>query len=166
MSGNKGGGANEGRNEARRYRLLVADDNPEILREATDLLSRQFDVIGAAVDGSALLELAAKTRPDVIVADVYMPRMTGFDSCLRILQDGFCDSVILLSMHSNPDLVQDAMRSGVRGYVLKEDAGEELCQAVETAAAGGVYLSAGARRVLSNAEGHARNVPRENRNSD
>jgi two-component system nitrate/nitrite response regulator NarL len=164
MSESEGGDTNQNRNDSAasevrtgRYRLLLADDNPEILRQAADLLSRHFDIIGAAVDGSALLELAAKTRPDVVVADVYMPCITGFDSCLRILQDGFCDSVILLSMYSNPDLVQDAMRSGVRGYVLKEDAGEELCQAVETAMAGGVYLSAGARRILSGAESRSRN---------
>ena len=135
----------------RRYRLLLADDHPDVLREARDLLSREFDIVGAVNDGAALLELAAKTRPDVIVADIYMPRMTGFDACLGILQGGFCDSVVLLSMHSNPDLVEEAMSGGMRGFVLKEDAGEELCEAVATAAAGGVYLSAGARRALNDA---------------
>jgi len=81
----------------------------------------------------------------VVISDIGMPGLTGIEACRRILQGGFSRNAILLTMYDDPELVRSALEAGIRGYVLKVDAGEELVSAVKTVLIGNAYLS---RRVL------------------
>lgn len=127
-------------------RLVLADDHPGVLEEIRLLLEGEFEIVGAASEGSALLSLADRLRPDAVVSDVHMPLVDGIEAGRRILRERLCPAVVILTAYNEPRLVDSALQCGIRGYVLKRDAGEELALAVHTVAAGGMYLSTGVDR--------------------
>jgi DNA-binding NarL/FixJ family response regulator len=128
-----------------RPRLVLADDRPDVLEEIQQLLASEFDVLRTVDRGGALVEAAAELRPDAVVSDVRMPGIGGIDAGAQILREGACGAVVVLSMYGEPHLVQKAIDVGIRGYVLKVDAGDELIPAVREVLGGGRYLSRGIR---------------------
>jgi DNA-binding NarL/FixJ family response regulator len=128
---------------ARRYRLLLADDREDILDELRHLLSPTFEVLGTVTDGVALIDAVATLRPDAVICDIYMPRLNGIESSLQILRQGLCNAVVILTMHNEPHLVTKVLQEGIQGYVLKEDASDELMPAVHAVLDGARYLSRG-----------------------
>ena len=126
-----------------RVRLVVADDHRDVSEEIVNLLKPEFDVLRSVENGSVLLEAASQLRPDVVISDFNMPGLNGIDAGRRILREGFCSAVILLTMYNDPQLVQIAIEAGIRGYVLKVDAGEELILAVQRVVSGEAYFSRG-----------------------
>ena len=125
----------------RPLRVALADDHAEILEEVRSLLEPEFQVVCSMNEGAALIEAVDISKPDGVVADVQMPGLNGLDACREIVRRGLCDAVVMLSMHNDPTLIRTALRAGIRGYVLKEDAGEELIPALRAVLAGGRYLS-------------------------
>ena len=126
----------------RRQTVLLADDHPIV----TDGLSRllmeaDFDVVGAVRDGSRLIEAATRLRPDVIITDLSMPGLSGLDVLARLKTERVESKIIVLTMHHDPALATDAIRSGAAGFLLKESAGDELLAAVRYALEGKVYIS-------------------------
>jgi DNA-binding NarL/FixJ family response regulator len=140
----KAGGAAE--RARRRFRVVLADDHLDLLEEIRYLLAPEFDVVSSVKEGSALIQAAFELRPDAIISDIHMPRLNGIDAGRRILQEGLCKAVILLTTYHEPQLVASAMQAGIRGYVLKVEASEELIPAVRAVVSGGAYLSRGVRR--------------------
>jgi DNA-binding NarL/FixJ family response regulator len=130
----------------KRLRVVLADDRPDVLGEIRDLLAPEFDVAGSAPDGSALIQAAFELRPDAVISDIRMPGMNGIDAGRQILEEGLCQAVIVLTMHNEPQFVDSAIQAGIRGYVLKVEASEELIPAVRAVVSGGAYLSRGVRR--------------------
>src|SRR4051794_1783376 len=128
-----------------RPRLVLADDRPDVLEEIQQLLAAEFDVLRTVDRGGALVEAALELRPDAVVSDVRMPGIGGIDAAAEILRKGACGAVIVLSMYGEPHLVQKSIDAGIRGYVLKVDAGNELIPAVHEVLGGGRYLSRGVR---------------------
>ena len=126
-------------------RVVLADDHPELLAAIARRLAVDFDVLCSVGDGIALLKAASQLRPDAVVSDLNMPHLTGIEACRRILQEGFSKNAILLSVYDAPELVRIALEAGIRGYVLKIDAAEELVSAVKMVLTGHTYLS---RRAL------------------
>jgi DNA-binding NarL/FixJ family response regulator len=131
----------------RRPRVVLADDHPGMLEEIRLLLADEFELVGSASEGQALLSLVDQLRPDAVVLDIHMPLVDGIEAGRRMLQGGLCPAVVILTVYNEPQLVGSALACGIRGYVLKEDAGEELALAVNTVAGGGAYLSRGIRGV-------------------
>jgi DNA-binding NarL/FixJ family response regulator len=124
-----------------RFRLLLADDHEELLAEVTELLSREFEIVGAASDGATLLAMAATLQPDVVVTDVKMPKLGGIDAGRRLLARGMCKAVVVLTVFDDPQLAQTALQAGIQGYVLKVNAGEDLIPAIYKALDGGTFVS-------------------------
>jgi DNA-binding NarL/FixJ family response regulator len=122
-------------------RLALADDHPDLLDEIRSLLEPEFQVVCSANQGDALIDAVHRNKPDAVVADVQMPGLSGIDAGREILGQGLCDAVIMLSMYNDPQLIQTALAAGIRGYVLKVDAGEELIPALHEVLAGRRYLS-------------------------
>ena len=127
---------------ARKARLLLADDEAAILQQITDLLEAEFEVVGVARDGMELWSRAQALKPDIIVTDFQMQRMNGIEAGRELIRGGFCGAAVLLTMYEEPYLIEQALRAGFRGFVLKANAGEDLIPAVREALAGRTFVSA------------------------
>ena len=132
-----------------RWRILLADDHRGLLEEMCNLLTPEFEVVRWVTDGLALIEAARELRPDVVIADMNMPGINGIDAGRRILEQRLCDAVIMLTVYNEPQMVRSALEAGIRGYVLKVDAGEELSPAIKKVVAGYTYFSRGVTRTCS-----------------
>ena len=130
-------------------RILLADDH-EIVRQGLRALLEQagFEVTGEAADGLEAVRLAQSLNPDVTVLDLAMPLMNGLDAAREILKSCTSMRVVLLTMHTEEHQVVAALRAGVRGYLVKTQAAEDLVQAIRDVAQGEVYLSPRASRVF------------------
>jgi len=122
-------------------RVLLADDHPELLQDIQQLLARDFEIVGTASDGLTLIQMAEALKPDVVVTDIRMPKLSGIDAARTILQQKTCTAIVLLTVHNDIRLVRSALDAGIRGYVLKATAGEDLIAAIERTLGGGVFVS-------------------------
>lgn len=113
-----------------RARVVLAEDAVAVRKQLEDLLSGDFDVVGAAVDGVELIALAHTLTPDVMVVDIAMPRMNGLDAVARLRREGNSTPVVFASVHSEPELIAKAKAFGRCAYVVKERAAEELGDAI------------------------------------
>jgi DNA-binding NarL/FixJ family response regulator len=129
----------------KRLRLVLADDHLDVLEEIRRLLTPEFDVLRTVGEGAALVEAAAETLPDAVITDIRMPHVDGIEACGRILSRGLCAAVVVLSMYPDAYLVKAALQAGIRAYVVKLDASEELIPAVYAAVRGERYLSGSVR---------------------
>lgn len=128
--------------------VFLADDHALLREGMIAILSQDPDitVIGQCGDGLELLERVLTVRPDVVVLDISLPGMNGLDVC-RHLQKQLPDTPILIvTMHSNEQCVTDAFQSGAAGYLLKDSASEEFCDAIRAVIAGKRYLGEGISR--------------------
>ena len=116
--------------------------------ELRELLIADYDVVDIVHDGAALIEAAQRDLPDAIVCDIAMPRVNGLAAVASILATRPQARIVFVTVQDSRAVLRKALDLGVRGYVLKSDAGKELVDAVRTAIEGGFYLSANARRVL------------------
>jgi len=116
--------------------------------ELRELLIADYDVVDIVHDGAALIEAAQRDLPDAIVCDIAMPRVNGLAAVASILATRPQARIVFVTVQDSRAVLRKALDLGVRGYVLKSDAGKELVAAVRTAIEGGFYLSANARRVL------------------
>jgi DNA-binding NarL/FixJ family response regulator len=123
-------------------RLLLADDNPEILETLTDLLQPAYTVVGALSDGGSVLRHVSALLPDIIILDISLPDMTGFEVLRRLKQQGVSAKVIFLTVHENIDFVRAAFDLEVSGYVFKSRISSDLVEAIDTICGGGRFASA------------------------
>ena len=124
-----------------RLRVLLADDHEELLAGVADFLSREFEIVGAASDGATLVDLADRLRPDVVVTDLRMPRLSGIDAGRKILGAGFSKAVVVLTVFADAELASVALQAGILGYVFKLNAGEDLIPAISRALKGQIFIS-------------------------
>lgn len=126
-------------------RILLADDHKIVRQGLRSLLlqKEEFEVVGEADDGQEASRLAAKLCPDVAILDVGMPILNGIDATREIARVSPRTRTILLTMHDDDGFVLKSLRAGVRGYLLKARAAEDLVQAISVVFKGEVYLSPG-----------------------
>lgn len=133
-------------------KVLIADDHQIVRQGLKVLLERErFTVVAEAVDGKEAVRLANELRPDVTILDLTMPLLNGLEAAREILREGGCTRVILLTMHAEEHQVAIALRAGVRGYVLKTQAAEDLTHAIRAVVAGQTYLSPAVSSLIVNA---------------
>jgi DNA-binding NarL/FixJ family response regulator len=137
---------NEQKSLPARMRVLLADDQETILREIEELLTADFDIVGTATDGVSAIEAAARLQPDLIVTDLAMPRLGGIEASREMLKVRPGVPIVLLTMHNDPQLVEHALSVGIRGYVHKLAAGEELIPAAYCALKGETFISPACRK--------------------
>ena len=119
-------------------RILVADDHPTILEMVKNILKahRGFEVVGEARDGQHAVSLAESLKPDVIVINVTMPKMSGFEAARRIRVHVPDSAIVILSSHKDQQFIEEARKAGANGYVGKSDADEQLIRAIESTVKG------------------------------
>jgi DNA-binding NarL/FixJ family response regulator len=122
--------------------IVLVDDHAVVRQGLRGLLERElgYTVVGEAADGPAAMELIAQHKPDVLVVDLIMPRMSGLELIRQVHQSAPQTHMVVLSMHADPVYVREALRAGAIGYILKEAPASELIQAVREAAQGRSYL--------------------------
>ena len=127
---------------ARPLRIVLADDHATVRQALKLLIDAQDDmqVVGEAGDGRAAIERVEEFNPDVVVMDISMPGLNGLNAT-RTLKELHPESrVVALTRYSDDAYLQELLRAGVSGYVLKQSPSLELLQAIRAAAAGGQYL--------------------------
>ena len=124
-----------------RPRVLLADDHALLLGAFEKLLSGEFDVVGQAADGRALVDAAERLKPDVIVLDIAMPLLNGLEAARQIKQKQKAVKLIFLTMTEDPDLASEAFRIGAAGYLLKRSAASELTTAIRQVMQGRSYVT-------------------------
>jgi DNA-binding NarL/FixJ family response regulator len=123
-----------------RPRVLLADDHLAFLESVSRLLTPAFDVVALAGDGRQALDLVRRLRPDVVVLDVSMPELGGFQTLEQLRRDGPEPRVVFLTMHGEDEFVSAAINAGADGYVLKSRTGLDLISAIEHALAGRLFV--------------------------
>ena len=133
-------------------RIVIADDHQLVRQSIVSLIEKAEDmeVVGEAADGHETLNLVQRKRPDVAMVDIAMPLLNGIETTRRIQTLSVDTRVVILSMHSDEDVVRQALRCGASGYLLKRSVVEELLIAIRSANKGEIYLSPSiAQTVLS-----------------
>ena len=113
-------------------RILLADDHEVVRCGLRALLEMHpgWEVCGEAADGRAAVDLAQKLSPDIVVMDISMPQLNGFEATRQILERTRGIEVLVLSVDGSEKMVRQVIGAGARGYVLKSDAGRDLVAAV------------------------------------
>ncbi len=123
--------------------ILLVDDHPVFRKGLRQLLEEEqdFKVVGEAGDGKEAIALVGKLSPDVVVMDINMPNFNGIDATRQIVSDFPETKIVALSIHSGKRFIEDMLRAGAVGYILKECAPEELTNGMRAVICGEIYLS-------------------------
>ncbi len=126
-----------------RKSVLLADDHTLVRAGIRALVERlpEVEVVAEAKDGREALRLVREHRPDLVLMDIAMPGLSGYEATSRISKEFPDVRVIILSMYANEEYVREAMQAGAAGYLLKRCAAAELEEAIKTVAAGDNYFS-------------------------
>jgi len=114
-----------------RPRILLADDHVLLLEAFSKLLEPKYDVVGTATDGRKMLTMVQKLKPDVVLLDIAMPNLNGFDAGEKLKKLLPEVKLVFLTVNEDPDMVTEAFRIGANGYLLKNSAASELFQALD-----------------------------------
>jgi DNA-binding NarL/FixJ family response regulator len=124
-----------------RMRVLLADDHAATVQLWRTLLEPEFEVVGAVGDGEALVDAADRLAPDVIVADIAMPGMSGIVAANTILGRHPAARIVFATVHADRMMLRRGLAAGAYGYVLKVRAGDDLVPAIRAALRGELHIS-------------------------
>jgi DNA-binding NarL/FixJ family response regulator len=125
------------------YRVIIADDHPLFRQGIRSLIEKDADieVVGEAGDGFELLEMIKRISADLVIMDIAMPKIQGLDATHEVKKVSPQTSVLILTMHNSKQYLYHAMSVGADGYLLKEDAHDDLVTAIRTIQRGKFYIS-------------------------
>lgn len=133
-------------------RILLADDHV-LVRDGikVTLEVNGFEIVGEASDGREAVRMVRELKPDVAVFDVSMPGLNGVDAARIAIKESPGIKIVLLTVHIENEYVDEALRAGVSGYVLKKQATADLIKAIQEVSHGNIYLSPGISRAVMEA---------------
>ena len=133
-------------------RIVLADDHVLVRQSLRSFLEREgIQVAGEASDGQELVDVVASLRPQVAVVDIGMPVMNGVEAAGELRRSSPQTRTILLTRHDEDQYVTEALRAGVKGYVLKDQAANDLIHAIHQVCRGEFYLSPGISQTVVDA---------------
>jgi DNA-binding NarL/FixJ family response regulator len=124
-----------------RPRILLADDHTMLLDAFVSLLEPHCEIVGTAVNGRRLIELALETNPEIIILDISMPELNGMDACAQLRVKLPDARFIFLTVNEDPDIAAETIRMGASAFLLKSSASAELILAIESSLAGRIYIT-------------------------
>lgn len=126
-----------------RTRVFLADDHRLLLEAFRNLLEPRYEVLGTASDGREMVSKASSLEIDLVLLDIAMPNLNGFDAAIKLRKILPDVKIIFLTMKEDTDLVTEAFRIGANGYILKNSAPEDFFEAIDQVLGGGSYVSPG-----------------------
>ncbi len=137
----------------RPIRVLVADDHTIVRQGLVGILkkSAEIEVVAEAADGHEAVAQALRSKPDVVVVDVSMPRLSGIEAARRIHEALPATRILVLTMHDDEEYILRMVRAGVSGYLLKDGAASELLAGIKTVKAGKTFFGPHATKALAEA---------------
>ena len=134
-------------------RVLVADDHTIVRQGLVGILkkSEEIEVVAEAADGHEAVEKALKSKPDVVVVDVSMPRLSGIEAARRIHEALPATRILVLTMHDDEEYILRMVRAGVSGYLLKDGAASELLAGIRAVKSGKTFFGPHATKALADA---------------
>ena len=144
-----------------KIRVLIADDHTIVRQGLVGILkaSPDMEVVAEASDGNEAVEKSLKTKPDVVVLDVSMPRLSGIEAARRIHEALPAPRILVLTMHDDEEYILKMVRAGASGYLLKDGAASELLAGIRNLKAGKTHYGPHAAKALE--EAFARDRPAE-----
>jgi len=142
----------------KRSRVLIADDHSMVIDGLRAFLEPEYEVVGAVNDGRAVLPEVRRLQPDVVVIDISMPLLNGLDCARQLCEAGCTAKILILTMHPDATLAQEALAAGASGYVLKSSPGSELKAALGDVLRGRIYLSAAVTRDMDEVMGRMTSI--------
>jgi DNA-binding NarL/FixJ family response regulator len=121
--------------------LLLADDNPALLTTLVEMLQTEYKVVAALPNGTSVLNQIDALGPDLVILDVSLGDLTGFEVARRLKDSGRSVKIIFLTVHEDVDFVSAAFDLGASGYVFKSRVTEDLTRAIDTVFGGGRFSS-------------------------
>jgi len=125
----------------RKVRVVIADDLPEMLDAIQKELKTHCQVVARAADGVELVDYVCKHKPELLITDISMPRMTGIDALRRLRSMGIKTPAVIVTVHEDEELVRACREQGALGFVLKSRLAEELLFTVQAVLKGKVSVS-------------------------
>jgi len=122
-------------------RIFLAEDQEEMRQTIIQILVEDFQIVGTAETGAGVLNLPPNLSPDVFVLDISMPVVTGIEAALRLQEEGSRAKIIFLTVHEDPDFVENAIAVGAAGYVIKPCMATDLGPAIRKAMEGSTFIS-------------------------
>ena len=119
--------------------LLLADDNPDLLATLVEMLQAKYKIAAAVPNGFSVLEQIDTLQPDLVVLDVSLGDLTGFEVAKRLKDGGFGAKIIFLTVHEDIEFVSAAFNLGVSGYVFKSRVSQDLIRAIDVVLNGGHF---------------------------
>lgn len=131
-------------------RVLIADDHGVIRAGLRSMLKAELDikVVGEAVDGNDVLRLAAKLSPDIVLMDLSMPGLNGIDATRKLHEILPGIKVLILTSHEDESMLQEAIKAGASGYIIKRASEEDLMIAIQAVWRGDIYIHSAMTRSL------------------
>lgn len=124
-----------------KLRIVIADDNPAVLRQYAFLLGNEFDIVATAPDGALALEAIRCFQPDVAVLDIGMPVLGGIELTKILQRESHRPAVVICSIEDDQEFIDAAQHAGALGYVFKTHVAKDLIVAVKLAAKGQSIVS-------------------------
>ncbi len=126
-------------------RILLADDNPNILANVERMLASDYEIVGKLPDGESVLRDYDRLRPDLVVLDISMGELDGIEVASRLRDSGRHTKIIFLTVHDDQDFVSAAVGAGGSGYVVKSRMSTDLPAAVRAVLSGELFVSVAPR---------------------
>jgi len=144
-------------------KILIADDHPIFRRGLCDVIQTDasLHLVGQACNGEEALKLIDELRPDIAIFDVHMPKLSGLQAARKLIEQESPLKLVLLTMHEDEALLNEALDLGIQAYVLKENAVEDLLSAVRSVSGGGTFISASLSGLLVRRRAQADALRRE-----
>lgn len=144
-------------------KILIADDHPVFLRGLTQLIREEarFNIIGEANDGMTAFEKIKQAEPDLVILDVSMPKMNGFELARKLQNEKLKPEIIFLTAYKDEEMFNEAFDLGAKGYVLKSSALDDIINCIETVAAGDFCISPALTGFLMKRRTHSDNLEKD-----
>jgi DNA-binding NarL/FixJ family response regulator len=131
-------------------KIFIADDHA-LVRDGIKLMingNPKYEIVGEAANGAEALQKIGDLHPDLVLADISMPEMSGIELTTRIVQDYPDIRVMILSMHDNEDYINNSLAAGASGYLLKDTDKSEFLEAIEKISGGETYCGKNVSQIL------------------